>query len=353
MALSPEFGDRFRQALVTGWVDRICLARDRETAGSMPGAPSYVMVGGEPLVLARSSVVCSALPEVLVAVRVAGAWRAREVSSGVQSREVIRMATIVDRSWLEVLFAERITTHVEVSFDADKERVVASQITRFDGLMWEQRYVSVAEHAPDGDVARMLARAASEDLVRALGLDKEGRQWLERVAFLREAMPELGLPDLRPVADDRAPEAIEALSRWCWGKRSFQDIKREVDVVALLRGVLTREQWGALEREAPSHVQVPSGSRVRIDYAPSEGPPVLAARIQEMFGWDEGPRVAGGRVALMLHLLAPNYRPAQITQDLASFWRNTYPEVRRELRARYAKHRWPEDPLSAIAIKKR
>jgi ATP-dependent helicase HrpB len=105
-----------------------------------------------------------------------------------------------------------------------------------------------------------------------------------------------------------------------------------------------------VEREAPERLAVPSGSRIAVQYEPGR-PPVLAARIQELFGLTETPRVAGGRVRVLLHLLAPNYRPQQVTDDLASFWANTYQQVRKDLRARYPKHAWPEDPWNATAVR--
>jgi ATP-dependent helicase HrpB len=114
-----------------------------------------------------------------------------------------------------------------------------------------------------------------------------------------------------------------------------------------VRGLLTASQRAALEREAPERIAVPSGSRIALRYEPGR-PPVLAARIQELFGLRETPRVAAGRVPVLLHLLAPNRRPQQVTDDLASFWRTGYPQVRKELRARYPRHAWPEDPLSAV-----
>jgi ATP-dependent helicase HrpB len=107
-------------------------------------------------------------------------------------------------------------------------------------------------------------------------------------------------------------------------------------------------QRQAVEREAPERLQVPSGSRIALRYELAR-PPILAVRIQELFGWTQTPRVAGGRVPVLLYLLAPNYRPQQVTDDLASFWTNTYPRVRKELRARYPKHAWPEDPWNATA----
>jgi ATP-dependent helicase HrpB len=102
----------------------------------------------------------------------------------------------------------------------------------------------------------------------------------------------------------------------------------------------------AVDHEAPERLQVPSGSFITIKYD-LERPPVLAVRIQEVFGWKDTPRLAGGRVRVLLHLLAPNYRPQQVTDDLASFWNTTYQQVRKELRARYPKHAWPEDPWNA------
>jgi ATP-dependent helicase HrpB len=154
-------------------------------------------------------------------------------------------------------------------------------------------------------------------------------------------MPELGLP-----AFDEA-ELCELLSWLCHGCRSFADLRRAAWLEAL-QGRLTHEQRVAVEREAPERLQVPSGSRLALRY--EEGrPPVLAVRIQEVFGLRDTPRVAGGRVRVLLHLLAPNQRPQQVTDDLASFWANTYPQVRKELRARYPKHAWPEDPYAAVA----
>jgi ATP-dependent helicase HrpB len=113
-------------------------------------------------------------------------------------------------------------------------------------------------------------------------------------------------------------------------------------------GRLTHQQVQAVDREVPERLEVPSGSRIALKYEPTR-PPVLAVRIQEVFGLRETPRVAGGRVRVLLHLLAPNFRPQQVTDDLASFWVNTYPVVRKELRARYPKHAWPDDPLAAPA----
>ena len=131
----------------------------------------------------------------------------------------------------------------------------------------------------------------------------------------------------------------------CQGCRSFAEV-RQGAWVEQLQGRLTPQQLQAVEREAPERLAVPSGSRLALRY--QEGrPPVLAVRIQEIFGMRDTPRIGGGRVKVLLHLLGPNFRPQQVTDDLASFWASTYPVIRKELRARYPRHAWPEDPLSA------
>ncbi|HSM12723.1 MAG TPA: ATP-dependent helicase C-terminal domain-containing protein, partial [Thermoanaerobaculia bacterium] len=131
----------------------------------------------------------------------------------------------------------------------------------------------------------------------------------------------------------------------CAGRRSFAELRDGPWLEALLAG-LSREQKRLLDAEAPDRMAVPSGSRPRIDYS-DPARPVLAARIQELFGLEATPRIAAGRVPLLLHLLAPNGRPQQVTEDLASFWATTYATVRRELAGRYPKHAWPEDPTTA------
>jgi ATP-dependent helicase HrpB len=158
-------------------------------------------------------------------------------------------------------------------------------------------------------------------------------------------MPELELPSL-------TSQAMRlALEQACWGKSSFGELSK-VKLSHIVSGLLSYAQQKALDTHAPAALEVPSGKRHRLQYSGS-APPVLAVRIQELFGWMEVPRLANGQIAVTLHLLAPNYRPQQVTSDLLSFWKTTYPEVRKELRARYPKHAWPEDPFVATAQLKR
>jgi ATP-dependent helicase HrpB len=304
------------RALLAAYPDR--LARRRE-AGGRRG----VMVGGRGVRLTPSSGVTEA--ELFLCI---------DVDAG-QGESLVRQASAVQRDWLP---AERITSAVEVGFDADTEKVTARRRGRFEDLLLEE----VPAPLPDGEeTARVLAAAALARPERVLPpADSPAGLFRLRVRCLRGWMPELGLPALD--GDDLA----ETLTWLCHGRRSFEEL-RKADWLHAVEGRLTHAQRQALEREAPERLAVPSGSRITLRY--EEGrPPVLAVRIQEVFGLRDTPRVAGGRVKVLLHLLAPNYRPQQVTDDLASFWANTYQQVRKELRARYPRHAWPEDPTDAV-----
>jgi ATP-dependent helicase HrpB len=172
-----------------------------------------------------------------------------------------------------------------------------------------------------------------------LALDApELRSLRQRLAFLAAARPDLGLPRFDSVLLDLLPAAAA-------GKRTYAELRSFPFYEAFL-GALNRAARQALDRDAPERLEVPSGSRIAVDYS-DPARPVLAARIQELFGLAETPRLAGGRAPVLLHLLAPNGRPQQVTHDLASFWKNTYPQVRKEFAGRYPKHSWPDDPASA------
>jgi ATP-dependent helicase HrpB len=139
----------------------------------------------------------------------------------------------------------------------------------------------------------------------------------------------------------------DALARMCEGRRSFSELReaaRAGELIERLRARLTPEQSGLLARMAPERVALARGRPCRVRYEAGKTPHV-ASRLQDFFGMREGPKVAGGRVALVLQLLAPNQRPVQVTTDLAGFWSRHYPRVRRELGRRYPRHAWPEDPL--------
>ncbi|HEV7786034.1 MAG TPA: ATP-dependent helicase C-terminal domain-containing protein, partial [Thermoanaerobaculia bacterium] len=222
-----------------------------------------------------------------------------------------------------------------------KERVIAWKRTRYEDLTIAEAEATLPESGPLRDEAesRLAAEAASH-LDRALPLDDpEVASFLARARCLAAWRPELDLP---PFDDPALAALLPALAA---GRRSFADLRR-APLLAALEGTLTHAQRETLRREAPERLEVPSGSQVRLLYETGR-PPILAARIQELFGLAETPRVAAGRVPVLLHLLAPNGRPQQVTHDLQSFWQNTYPQVKKELQGRYPKHAWPQDPKTA------
>ncbi len=303
------------RSVLAGFPDRVARRRD-------PSGRRGVMLGGRGVRLAERSAVMKADLFVCVDVEEVG-----------KSEALVRQASAIERDWLP---AEQIQTTIDVEFDPNRRRVVAWRRTKYADLMLDEAPTNV----PAGfDASEILAKAAAEDLDRALSLGDEEQNFLARVRSLRQWMPELELPAF---SDD---DLRAMLPQLCAGCQSFDDLRR-VPVAAILKSALTPAQRQALEREAPERLAVPSGSQITLQYEPGK-PPVLAVRIQEIFGLRQTPRVAGGRVPVLLHLLAPNMRPQQVTNDLESFWKNTYPEVRKELRRRYPKHAWPDDPWTA------
>lgn len=304
------------KSLLAAYPDR--LARRRE-----PRSSRAVMVGGRGVRLAEESAVLD--PDLFLCIDL----------DDRPGESLVRLASEVQPGWLP---ADRLTTTIDLVFDEGKERVIAWKRTRYDDLILTETEASVSGEAAES----LLAEAATTRLDRALPLDEpEVANFLARVRSLRDWMPDLALPAF----DSGQLQAL--LPALTAGRKSFVEL-RKAPLLAILQGALTHQQLQTVEKEAPERLEVPSGSHIRLVYEPGR-PPVLAARIQELFGLAETPRVAGGRVAVLLHLLAPNHRPQQVTHDLRSFWENTYPQVRKELAGRYPKHSWPLDPWNAVA----
>ena len=241
---------------------------------------------------------------------------------------------------IENLFPQAIADVTATEWDARSESVSARQQRRFGAIVLAER-----PHAkPDG-----AAIAAAMALgIRQMGLAclpwTDGIQaWRRRVAFLARVRPEDGWPDL---SDEHL---LATLEDWLApmlagiGRRSHL---ARLDLAGALRALVPWPLQGRLDALAPAQLEVASGARIAVDYGPAEGP-VLAMQLQHLFGQLDTPSVADGRVAVTLHLLSPARRPIAVTKDLRSFWANVYPEVRKEMRGRYPKHHWPEDPLSA------
>ncbi len=253
----------------------------------------------------------------------------------------------VDEAHLRRAFAGRFVEHEGAVWDEGKRALVARRESRFDRIVLDSR--------PAGRVDPAQAAHALTDAVRGIGLEAlpwtEGlRQWRARAICLRTWMPELGLPDLGDAA------LLARLDDWLLpafvGKTRLDALAED----ALGEALRTPVDWALrqrIDRLAPTRIQVPSGLERRIDYAfAADGapePPVLAVKLQELFGLADTPRIADGRVPLTLHLLSPAGRPLQVTGDLRGFWERTYPEVRKEMKGRYPRHPWPDDPWNATA----
>ncbi|CAI8773464.1 ATP-dependent RNA helicase HrpB [Pseudomonas donghuensis] len=243
--------------------------------------------------------------------------------------------------------------------------VLAEQVRSLDILDWDERE-NVLRAERQRKVGELVlsrepltgldedARArALLELVRRKGLEllswtPELRQWQARVALLRQldlaTQGESQWPDLSDAA------LLASLGDWLQpylGKVTRLSHFAQLDLSSILRNLLPWPLPQRLDEWAPVHLSVPSGSNIRLDY--SETPPILAVRLQELFGLAETPRIAQGRQQVLLHLLSPARRPVQVTQDLANFWRSTYAEVKKDLKGRYPKHYWPDDPLVAEA----
>jgi len=258
-----------------------------------------------------------------------------------QAREArIFLAAAVTRADLETLLADRITVRDEAVWDDVRGTVVARRVRALDALTLEEQPLPVP---PAEQVTRALLQALRRRGMDALPWTPPLRQWRARVQLMH------GLePDQWPDLGDRALE--NSLEDWLGpylaGVGRLPGVTADV-LGRALHGRLEFALAQRLDRELPERIRVPSGFDVAIDYCAENGP-VLAVKLQEMFGQSDSPVLAGGRIPLVIHLLSPARRPLAVTGDLASFWQQAYPEVRREMRGRYPKHPWPEDPLTAL-----
>lgn len=257
----------------------------------------------------------------------------------------IRLAAPLDRDMIEADFADGIEERETIAWDTRRGMVVAQQERRFGALVLVRRDLA----QPD---AEALADAALDGIksygIAALPWDQRSLALRNRVRAMRALPEEAGnWPDLSDAAltdniDDWLLPYLSGITR--------RDQFASIPLADALAAMLDWSQKQRLEEGAPERLTVPSGSSIRIDY--SEDPPVLAVKLQEMFGAKETPRVGWGRLPLVLHLLSPAGRPLQVTQDLEGFWRGSYRHVRSEMKGRYPKHPWPEDPMTAEATRR-
>lgn len=310
-----------------------CAYPDRVGLRRKPGGHHYLLRNGQGVALGSSSVVRDT--EWLVAVETVS--RKGDVGE-------IRLASALSRATVEELFGSNLEWRREAGWDDSANRVIAREVRRLGAIVLQERPVAVTV---DDTLPALL------DLIQRQGLGvlpwtRETRQLQARAAFLHQQLAEQGWRDWSDTALMNNLE--EWLPGWLTAVKSRKDLNR-IDLVAALKSRLGWQRLKELDRLAPERVEVPSGSRIKLDYT-GEKLPVLAVKLQELFGLAETPCLAAGRVPVLIHLLSPAGRPLAVTSDLKSFWNTVYPEVQKEMKGRYPKHPWPDDPWQAEATKR-
>ncbi len=307
--------------LLAAYPDRV--ARLREADGGR-----YLLANGRGARLASASAINPA-PWLL----------ALSVGGGEQAEGLIHLAETVTEEVLRAELGQRIDTRDEIVWDSREGRITASR-----GEFIGAACLSTTTFSPGAEaILPAIIAAVRDSQLGLLTRDDALCQFQARVLLLRRVFPGDGWPDLSDVA------LLDSLESWlapcARGVRTAQQLLA-IDCAAALRSLLDYRQRQALDELAPTHLVVPSGSRIRLDYCSGELP-VLAVKLQELFGLAETPTIAGGRVAVLLHLLSPAGRPLQVTRDLKGFWDGSYHQVKKEMKGRYPKHPWPDDPWSA------
>ncbi|MEE4127728.1 ATP-dependent helicase HrpB [Pseudomonas viridiflava] len=308
---------------------------DRVAQQRRPGGAEYRLANGRAALFAEADAL---MKQVWIVVADLGSRQG-------QREERIYLAAEFDPALFDSVLAEQVTLLDQIDWD-EREGVFRAERQRKVGEL-------ILSREPLTGLDEATRSRALLALVRRKGLEllpwtPELRQWQARVALLRqldlEKQPSSEWPD---VCDASLLDTLESWLQPYLGKVTRLSHFGNLDLSSILRNLLPWPLPQRLDELAPHHLSVPSGSSVRLDY--SEHPPILAVRLQELFGLADTPRIANGRQVVKLHLLSPARRPVQVTQDLANFWRSTYAEVKKDLKGRYPKHYWPDDPLVAEA----
>jgi ATP-dependent helicase HrpB len=316
--------DCIARLLLAAYPDRIAR---RRTTGS-----GYVLAGGRGARVSERS-----------AVKTADFIVALVLDAGNQTEAIIHLASEISESIIREELSQQIRCETKVNWDEREERVIASRNESLGSIQ-----LSTETVAPVADqVARAVIGAVRASGLALLGMNEAVRQLQGRMMLLRSACPENCWPDFSDGA------LLETLEEWLaphLEKVNTAKKAAQLDVADILKQTLDYRQQRELDELAPLYLVVPSGSRIKIDY--SGEIPVLAVKLQELFGLAAGPTVCGGRVSVLLHLLSPAGRPIQVTKDLKGFWNGSYQQVKKELKGRYPKHPWPDDPWSAAPTRR-
>ena len=304
-----------RKCILIGFSDRVARRIDE-------GQPRCELVHGRRGILARESVVRESPLLVVAEVQEIGG-KPGDVNT------VLSFATEIEIEWLHELFPKDLHAEIRVVFDTVTMKVRADEVLRFRDLEVVSRRV---EPAPADAAAQLLAEEILAGRLRLPKWDYGVEQWILRLNRLAGWRPELGLPT---IGTEERRQIIEQL---CHDASGYKELKNR-DVKPVVKSWLSSGQHSVLERQAPERAALANGRTPKITYE-ADGPPFIALRIQELFGVAQTPSIAEGRVPLSVHILAPSMRPVQVTQDLASFWREHYPRIKSDLQRKYPKHEW-------------
>ena len=303
------------RCVLAGFPDQVAIRLDQ-------GTLRCALVHHRRGVLARESVVHQA--QLLTASEI------REIeASGGERQVLLTLATAIREEWLREFFPEAVEQKTEVTYDSSLRRVVGRTVTLFHDLVLAEKK---AEQVPRAEAAAILAREVMAGNCPLKRWDHAVEQWIARLNFAAAAFPELELPQLRE--SDRAL-LIEQI---CQGATSYKEIK-ERPVTPVLKSWLSAAQQAALDQLAPERIKLPNNRQAKILYAAGKSP-TISVRIQDLYGVAHRLTIGNGRVALRIEVLAPNHRPIQITDDLTTFWRESYPRIKQELQRKYPKHQW-------------
>jgi ATP-dependent helicase HrpB len=268
-------------------------------------------------------------------------WLATAELDGKAREATIYLAAPVDPALLEQDLATHISEQDEAVWDDSRGTVVARRVKKLGQLVLDEQALA----APSAELVQQgLLAAIRKKGLKSLPWTPAAEQWLARVALLACCFP----GDWPETSEGWLTDNLETwLGPFLAGLTRWRDLEK-LNLHQALASLLDYQQQTTLEELAPTRLTIPAGQQVTLDYTAENGP-VLAAKLQALFGWTETPTVACGRIPVVIHLLSPAQRPLAVTADLASFWRNAYPDVRKDMRGRYPKHPWPEDPFTAEA----
>jgi ATP-dependent helicase HrpB len=307
-----------QRCILLGFADHVAKRLDA-------GSRRCEMVHGRRGVLAGESVVQKAPLLVVSEVREVESGAGRDRALNV----VLNLVTAIREEWLRELYPDDFTEVRGVIYDAKLRRVIARVETRFRDLVMEEK---LSNDPPAEEAAALLAREVSAGRCALENWNDSVEQWILRVNLLREWMPQLGLP---AIGEKDRPAILQHI---CHGAFSQNDLK-ERPVFPIVKSWLSRQQQAWIEEYAPDRIVLPTGRAAKVGYA-VDAAPTIAARVQDLYGIKEGLWIAGRRVAVRIQVLAPSNRPVQLTENLALFWRETYPQLKPELQRKYPKHEW-------------